>query len=111
MPCGPRSVLPKAGIKSRSPTTGKAAANRQFRDGLRMFARPDGAWLLAELVAKVTGLAAVQPAVHGKPTHICEQVQNAFAVLFLEDPPRRISFRPVELEHLGRFRLEPSRPG
>lgn len=39
------------------PALGAASsrANWQLRDGLRMFARPGGAWLLADLIAKATG--------------------------------------------------------
>lgn len=55
-----------ARVTSISPPTGQAAANWQFRDGLRMFARPGGAWLLAELVEKVTGQPAARPAAPAK---------------------------------------------
>jgi hypothetical protein len=75
-------ATPVSRVTASGPPPGQATANWQFRDGLRMFARPGGAWLLADLVAKVTGLAVVQQAAPAKPhEQDCESALHSMVEL------------------------------
>lgn len=57
-------------------------ANWQLRDGLRMFARPGGAWLLSELVAKTTGQPIIGPPIPSPIEHQdCESALHSMVEL------------------------------